>query len=570
MAKASSKKVQSLILLAAVLLLVNNAAAAPAGGFLGSWELISQNAGISAMHTQLLPKTDHIAVFDASVWHISRLQLPQEKRPCFWHHNKLTNQTAEDCWCHSIFYDYNKNAVKALKVQSDTWCSSGGLSPDGRLVSTGGFQYGAKAIRYLWGCDTCDWVEYPEGLAEPRWYSTQVMLSDGSFLVYGGRDAFSYEYVPVENESNKAAIAFPFLFETQDFLERPGNPKGRFRLENNLYPFVYLLPDGNVYVFANNRSVVHDPKANKIIREFPQLPGGARSYPATGTSVLLPLYLPRDTNKPVDAEVLICGGSVREGLYLGEEEKRFVNALDDCARMVVTSPNPEWKIEKMPAPRTMADGVLLPNGEVLIINGADLGSGGWHCADKPSLKPMLYRPNAPEGQRFAELAPTDIPRMYHSVANLLPDGKVFVGGSNDNDGYFEFAKFPTELRLEKFTPPYLAPEYAALRPAILEDQSDKAATYGKWVYLRVKSSVPLTINYVQVSIVAPPFVTHGISMNQRMLFLSVIELKNNVAPGVDEVVVAAPPTSALAPPGYYLLSVVNQGIPSHSIWFHLK
>ena len=81
--------------------------------------------------------------------------------------------------------------------------------------------------------------------------------------------------------------------------------------------------------------------------------------------------------------------------------------------------------------------------EVLIVNGAQTGVGGYgnvrdqvgqSNADHPAYTPVLYRPSSPEGQRFLrEGMPTsDIARMYHSVASLLPSGEVLIAGSNPN------------------------------------------------------------------------------------------------------------------------------------------
>lgn len=57
----------------------------------------------------------------------------------------------------------------------DPWCSSGGLAPDGSLVSTGGFIDGEKTIRhYGGGCQKCEWREYDQTLVDNRWYATQL------------------------------------------------------------------------------------------------------------------------------------------------------------------------------------------------------------------------------------------------------------------------------------------------------------------------------------------------------------------------------------------------------------
>lgn len=62
-----------------------------------------------------------------------------------------------------------------------------------------------------------------------------------------------------------------------------------------------------------------------------------------------------------------------------------------------------------------------------------LGTGGYgnqswaigeSYADHPTLMPVIYDPNAPAGSRWSRdgLSASTIPRMYHSVATLLPDG----------------------------------------------------------------------------------------------------------------------------------------------------
>ncbi|KAK3231752.1 hypothetical protein Dsin_003633 [Dipteronia sinensis] len=112
----------------------------------------------------------------------------------------------------------------------------------------------------------------------------------------------------------------------------------------------------------------------------------------------------------------------------------------------------------MPQARIMGDITLLPNGNVLIINGAAAGVAGWEIGRNPVLNPVIYRPNNKLGPRFESQNPTTIPSMYHSTAVLLRDGRVLVGGSNPHMRYkFTGVLFPTELSLEAFTPAYLDP-----------------------------------------------------------------------------------------------------------------
>ena len=61
-----------------------------------------------------------------------------------------------------------------------------------------------------------------------------------------------------------------------------------------MYPFVHLLKDGSLFVFVNTEAQLFEPANNRIIKELPSLPGGHRTYPTTGGSVMLPLSKAND------------------------------------------------------------------------------------------------------------------------------------------------------------------------------------------------------------------------------------------------------------------------------------
>ncbi|XP_062098967.1 aldehyde oxidase GLOX1 [Humulus lupulus] len=496
------------------------------------------------MHMQLL-NNDRVVIFDRTDFGSSNLSLPAGKCP----------KNSKNCTAHSAEYDVTANTFRPLTVQTNVWCSSGAVMENGTLIQTGGSFEGERRVRVFNPCGNteCDWQEIDLGLEKSRWYSTNHVLPDGRVIILGGRRQFNYEFYPKDIDNKFYDL--PFLAQTND--------KG---IENNLYPFVFLNVDGNLFVFANNRAILLDYKTNQVVKTYPQIPGGdPRSYPSTGSAVLLPFNINTQT-KNVDAEVLVCGGAPK-GSYSEALKGKFVEALKTCARIKMNDPTPNWVVEEMPLARVLGDMTLLPNGNVLIINGARNGTAGWESAEEPVLNPVLYQPNKHTGSRFEIQTPSNIARLYHSTAVLLRDGRVLVGGSNPHAGYeFTGVRYPTELSLEAYSPSYL--EKPKLRPVIVTAQTELTYSQKFTVQFQVKGKLDKTL--VSTTLVSPSFATHSFSMNQRLLVLQVTGIVKSLKDSTYQVEATTPGSPNLAPSGYYLLFVVHEEIPSDGIWVHLK
>lgn len=518
--------------------------------FSGVWKIDNRNAGVAAMQLQLMPN-GKVVWFDTTNLGPSAVQFsPQWCRP-------LPNDPlhGRDCYAHAIEYDPVTSTYRTLKLMSDPWCSTGALQVNGDLIVFGGAIEGMRAVRSLSMQPNSQFQENQFALAADRWYPSQQMLEDGSFIVVGGRNSFSYELVPPNT------IRFPPKLFDLPLLKETNDEK-----ENNLYPFLYLLPDGNVYLFANYKSIILNPRTGQVVRQLPDLAGGARNYPPSAMSALLPLVPGPENTDKVQVEVVICGGNIREAAKYSEFPPRtFIPALKDCNRMVISDPNPTWDREDMPSRRIMGDMLYLPTGDLLMLNGAQAGSSAWDAAEDPNFVPVLYRPYRPKGKRFKLLKPSQIARMYHSSSTLLPDGKILVAGSNPNQFYNFTSKYPTELRVEKFSPHYLAPELDKHRPVIDVNNSDKKLKYGQPFKVKINLKDKVGLQDIKVTMIAPPFTTHGFSQNQRLI---VVTLRNYVANN-KQIDAVAPPNARIAPPGYYLLFVVHRGVPSSGIWVHI-
>ena len=459
-----------------------------------SWTLIQKGTtGVHAMQLAIISKT-HALIVDKV------------------EHNPLTID-GHPAW--AALYHLENHAVTPLRMQSNSFCAGGSFLSNGTLVNVGGNPVvgthtsaadfgdvdGLQAIRVFEPCDSTDvsrCVMYENHvqlrMMSPRWYNTVVRISDGSAMIIGGSKKGGWmnnatvnnptiEYFPPKNihGSNGMGITLPFLIQT---------------LNSNLFPIAFALPDGRIFMAANRDAMIYDWTANTELY-LPQLPNGIRvTYPMTGTALLLPLSPDNDYTP----EILICGGSTVDDTKPGYEISSQAVASSQCSRMVLNDQGiaAGWQVEQMPQARIMPDAVLLPTGEVLIVNGGGTGISGYgnvvdqvgaSNADNPVLTPVIYNPMAAAGERFSmEGMPTSsIPRLYHSVATLTPSGNVMIAGSNPNLDRSE-VNYGTEYRVEWLNPPYMSQD----RPQITK--SLQMIDFDVDVQLTVKLQNPASTN----------------------------------------------------------------------------
>ena len=201
-----------------------------------------------------------------------------------------------------------------------------------------------------------------------------------------------------------------------------------------------------------------------------------------------------------------------------------------------------WKpAAPMANPRVMPDSILLPDGNVMVTNGSR--SGKADSGANPVLEAELY--NVATGQ-WTSLSSMRIPRLYHSVALLLPDGHVLTAGTDSV--WYRAPYNQAKLRVEIFSPPYLL---RGARPII----NDTPAEIGYGVEFDVQTHQAQNIG--SVCLMGPGSVTHSFNSNQRYVGLSISNRDSHT------VSLVSPPDAFVAPPGFYMLFIVNDdGVPS--------
>ncbi|KAI0316192.1 glyoxal oxidase N-terminus-domain-containing protein [Amylostereum chailletii] len=455
-------------------------------------------------------------------------------------------------------WDLETSTVKALDVVTNSFCATGGLISNGTMVSIGGdprgfvgnpsIEPGPNAIRIFEPCaspdgDGCLLFEDPLTLtlAAPRWYPSSVRIFDGSLMIIGGSHVNANFYnVDPEN-------SFEFFPPKDNGVVRPSAFLER-SLPANMFPRGFALPDGRVFIVANNQSIIYDIEANTETI-LPDIPNNVRvTNPIDGSGILLPLSPPDYT-----PEVLICGGTATDPIPPANLSSQ-TPATTQCSRIMLTDEGiaKGWEVEQMIEPRTMPEMVHLPNGQVLITNGGRSGFAalaqvpdalGNSNADHFVGTPSLYTPALPLGQRISNegMPTTDIARMYHSSVTLTPQGNFLIAGSNPNGNTTlpgPGVKFPSEFRVQTLDPPFMFVE----RPTI----GSLPATIGFGKEVTVPVTIPSSLNAsnIQVSLMDLGFSSHAFHSSARLVFMDA-----TVSQDRQSLTFTLPPNGRVYPPG---------------------
>ena len=199
------------------------------------------------------------------------------------------------------------------------------------------------------------------------------------------------------------------------------------------------------------------------------------------------------------------------------------------------------QVGSMAHARAFANSVVLPNGEVVTMGGQTYAVP--YSDQNSILTAELWHPST---GRFSTLAPEAEPRNYHSVAVLLPDGRVFSGGgglcgfcsTNHPDGQI-------------FTPPYLLNANGTLKTRPTITAAPTQAATGQTITVTTGGPVR------QFSMVRYGESTHSADNDQRRVPLAIVSAHD------DTYQLAVPSDPGIALPGPYLLFALDAaGTPS--------
>jgi hypothetical protein len=420
----------------------------------------------------------------------------------------------------------------------DLFCVGMNMLANGNVLLAGGTKdYDFQTLNGKWhGANFAYEVNWSTGsvgnrteMAHGRWYPTQITLPDGKVFVVQGLDEYGtnsrlVEFYDPATRSWQIRLdpagtgtycvgagAEDYYPEAGETCYGPGTAPYL-----SLYPRMHLMPSGLIAsVGAGVDDRVYEPstyrwrwRGTTILRHY-------------GTSVLCPLQN-TDTEK---GKILVCCGSTP-------------GAADDATtRAEIAEPSGTYgltrrNIQSMNYARKHPAGpVILPTGQIVVFGGNLRGTRS------PVYAPEMFDPVS---ETWTVWPSATVPRMYHGLALLLQDGRVWTAGTTPN-------ATSKEVRIEIFNPWYTS----ETRPTI--SGSPTGGAYGNTITIPTPNAAGIT----KVSLVRVSATTHHYNTDQRLIWLQIVSKTSS------SVTVRAPINSKLAPPGYYLIHVLNSaGVPS--------
>jgi hypothetical protein len=429
----------------------------------------------------------------------------------------------------------------------DIFCGGHAYLPDGRLLVAGGYggilkRQGNDANTGLRNTSIYDpftgkWASAGDMTKNPSqssaantggsWYPTLLTLHTGKVVSMLGSPA----YEDIRKNNITVEIFDP---QTGSWINQFSDVPTPYNEVVPTYPRLHQLPDGRVFSTSPFRGQMgkNNPQCyawNPETKVWSVVSGTPANYEFDNwvrftTSVMLPLR----ATENYKARVLAVGGVTPQILDLSQTNPSWQNTESR------TLNNTPWRYN--------CNAVLLPNGQVVVVGGFyDFE----HASESTSvLAAELYDFAL---NKWRTLAQAKVPRQYHSVALLLPDGRVWTAGSQIR---CEGGLQSRELRIEVFYPPYL---FWGPRPTISNAPSSITPSLSG----SISVYTPQANSIASVTLIRCGSTTHGFDADQRCIELNIIKRSTS------SLTVSIPANNKIAPPGYYFLFIIDSnGVPS--------
>ena len=429
-------------------------------------------------------------------------------------------------------WDYKTRTGHKIASPENIWCGGQTILADGRVYIAGGnLRYPDAAAppgkrswegalsTYTFNPLKGTWTRQPD-MAHGRWYPTVTQLADNRVLVLSGL-----------TETGSGALNNGVdLFTPSASIDGVGTLRSvGTHAGSGLYPPQFLLPSGNL--LQAGHAAANSMQLNPSTWNWSMLPSLLKSHQGLGNGISY-----TNLSGSVPHQVIVIAGGFTGGVAQADNE-----ALDGFHPDAGWKPYAQWR-----TPRHNSNTVILPDGSFLTVGGNKAGSS----YGQPVFDSELYMRNSGgTGGRWETVAPHAIQAAYHSSAILLPDATVLLSQDDMDSSEAAAARHKAQV----YSPPYL---FRGARPKIVSVPGQLAP--GQEFTVTTDRA-----GMSSVMLVAPGAVTHGNDMHQRAIKLSVR------ASGAG-LVAHVPKTTALVPPGYYMLFVIDsKGIPSVATFVHI-